>query len=353
MRLYDVNKSVRRTKASTSGIFYGKVVSVNYDKNTPDKVGSIEFKNLTDVDFVVRGEAYPMLRFMQHPPLVDEIVLLVNAPSEQTEEGTHSPKVYYLTTVNIWNHPHHSAITETKQFVELDSSFSERTDINPMFPYSGDVILEGRLGQSIRFSQTIPESTPWSGSVQGAPLIVISNGQSSYPNGFTHISEDINLDDSSIYLTSKQGIPLRESQQFTQTSYTPTSLYDSSQVIINSGRLVFNSKSDSITLTATSTIGIKGIVSYIEGTTAVNIDAPRINLGQGANQQAVLGNALVNELTKLYEDLKEVLSELGVLASTLGYAPMIQTASTALTNTELRQNQLASNLLSNKTYLSK
>ena len=117
--------------------------------------------------------------------------------------------------------------------------------------------------------------------------------------------------------------------------------------------MVFNSKLDSILLTSSTQVGLKGIDVIAEGTQTVALEAPRISLGFQANERAVLGDSMVDELTKLYTDLKNVIRELGVLGSVVSYTPMIQVATTALTNIELRENQLKSRLLSNKTYLSK
>lgn len=353
MRLYDLTKSIKKSKTQSTSIFYGKVVEVHYNTQNPDSIGAITFKNITDVENVSRGEAYPLSPFITQPPLVDEVVLLVNAPSEVAEEGEHTAKIYYLGVVNIWNHPHHSGIVGNKQFPELGTDFKERTDINPILPYQGDTILQGRLGQSLRFSQTIPNITPWTGTVLGNPVIVLSNGQITTETGFEFINEDINADFSSIYLTSKQGIPLKESQTFNTFSAPTTSAYETSQVILNGDRLIFNSKLDSILLTSSTQVGIKGIDTNIEGTQTITLEAPRISLGFQAEERAVLGDSMVEELTKLYTDLKNVIKELGILGSVVSYTPMIQVATTALTNIELRENQLKSRLLSNKTYLSK
>ena len=108
--------------------------------------------------------------------------------------------------------------------------------IFPLTSYEGDFILESRTGSSIRFGMTTPTSfdldsieTPyWSrtslnnkstilsqnpdktptGSI-GDPIIIIRNGQRMDTQGLdnnTSILEDINHDDSSIYMTSNQSI---------------------------------------------------------------------------------------------------------------------------------------------------
>ena len=74
-----------------------------------------------------------------------------------------------------------------------------------MVPFEGDMILEGRFGNSIRFGSSNPRGkNNWSeNDSEGAPITIISNGQS--PTGGGAI-ENINNDDSSIYLCSNHNI---------------------------------------------------------------------------------------------------------------------------------------------------
>ena len=359
MRLFDLTKTANAPINEVRVISYGKVVSTNYDKQTPDEIGSIEYQFLTDVEGVVRGQAYPFFPFLKQPPLVDEIVVLISAPSENTTEENHFIKTYYLTSVNLWNHPHHSATTETKSTVTLGEDFPEITDINPMYPFEGDTILEGRLGQSLRFSQTIPGKTPWTGSAAGFPLIVVSNGQVNVGNGFEFITEDINQDYGSIYITSNQQIPLSSNYTKTtsfDTAPTNTSEYNSNQILINSGRIYLNANRERVLINGAQGVGISGQDINLDATSKVIFDSPKLYLTSQAKQEterAVLGDSLIQELNQLYSDLQNVLSELGVLASTVSYLPMIEAASTALTNLEVRQKKLRSSLLTNRVYLSK
>lgn len=359
MRLFDLTKTANAPINEVRPISYGKVVSVNHNRETPDEIGSIEYQFLTDIESVVRGQAYPLYPFIKQPPLVDEVVVLLSAPSENTTEENHFVKTYYITSVNLWNHPHHSATTETKATVTLGEDFPEIADINPMFPFEGDTILEGRLGQSLRFSQTIPGKTPWTGSAAGFPLIVLSNGQVSVGNGFEFITEDINQDYGSIYVTSNQQILL--SNDYTKsTSFdtTPTnpSRYSSNQILINSGRVYLNANKERVLLNGIQGVGLSGQDINLDATSKITFDSPKLYLTSQAKQEterAVLGDSLTQELDQLYSDLQNVLSELGVLASTVSYLPMIEAASTALTNLEIRQKKLRSSLLTNRVYLSK
>ena len=311
---------VRRPKnasAKSNKPFFGKVTRVVYDRTNPNEVGSVFYRNLTDPDARERNQAYPLYAFLKNVPLVDEVVLLITAPSSDTDKGVHKSRIYYISTVSIWNHPHHSATTEDKDAVGLDGDFTERADINPMLPFPGDTILEGRLGQSIRFSQSIPGKTPWIGPL-GAPITILSNGQVTAENGFECITEDINEDLSSIYLTSTQTIPLKESN-VNRKSYsqkpTETKAYKGNQVVLSSGRIYLNASNDHLLLSSPLSIGLSGDTVNIDSKNLTIIEASKIELGKDATEPVLLGartttliEDLLNQLLSLAIDLQAAIS---------------------------------------------
>lgn len=311
---------VRRPKNNTTRSnkpFFGKVTRVVYDKTNPNEVGSVYYRNLTDPDARERNQAYPLYAFLKNVPLVDEVVLLITAPSSDTAKGIHKSRIYYISTVSIWNHPHHSATTEDKDVVGLDDDFTERADVNPMLPFPGDTILEGRLGQSIRFSQSIPRKTPWTGSL-GAPITVLSNGQITTANGFECITEDINKDHASLYLTSTQKLPITPGNKLTQ----PLSEYDKSQAILTSGRLVLNARDNNLILSTPSALEATGRTVIIKSESDITQQAERINLGLGANERGILGDRMLQELSATLTELVNLTAALSIL----GIAPISQAA---------------------------
>lgn len=106
---------------------------------------------------------------------------------------------------------------------KLDNSFNNEHKlgaylkegaVSTLLPMEGDIIQQGRNGQSIRFSSTTPDGiNPWSTKPTnidgdgnpsiGDPLIVMRVSDPSKNSGPL---EDINKDASSIYLTSNQNI---------------------------------------------------------------------------------------------------------------------------------------------------
>jgi hypothetical protein len=162
--------------------------------------------------------ARPLIRNISQYPAVNEIVHVLGGPKDSYNE-TGAPMSYYLPPINIYGGTNHNALANQITDKELDAQvetgldyFKEIENIRPLQPYLGDIMLEGRYGQSIRFGSTISGShisNNWSNEGEsGNPITIIRNGQinDTLKSGFEHILEDINGDDSSIYLCSNQQI---------------------------------------------------------------------------------------------------------------------------------------------------
>ena len=257
---------------------------------------------------------------------------------------------YYYIPLNIWNSQETNPLpipnqnvksasqdkgylqTETGNPNKPDSQsnttfkpgtyFIEKGTINPLYAFEGDTILEGRFGNNIRLGNTVPNNTTsinnnWSatGSI-GDPITIISNGIHSESPSYNSITEDINQDKSSIYLTSTQQIPIEVSSQNDYLSYTtaPTlpNQYVGKQAIINSGRILFNSTQDHILLSSAKSINLNTIESVnIDAATQTVIQTPELYLGGiETAQPVVLGDDLVKLLTKVLDDLSFLTSAL-------------------------------------------
>lgn len=358
MRLFEPSKNIKAFGDKSGRYFFGQVASVNLTTDTPEEIGSITYRFLSDTEGIIRGTAYPLFSSIKNVPLVDEIILCVIAPSELQETSGKFNKAYYVSSVNIWNHPQHAGYTREKNEVALHPNFGEVPDINPMFPFPGDIIFEGRRGQSIRFSES-QANTPWFATGSNQPIIAIVNGQVTTEEGFNYVVEDINNDAASIYLTSNNSLPF--SGSFSKSSAISGSLigpsdYVGNQVFINSGRLYFNASTERVLLNGNLGVSLAGQEVTIDGVSRIVLDAPKTYLtatAKNEKERVVLGDSLVTELNLLYNDLQNVMNELGVLASTVGYAPLVQVASEVLTSLERRQTKLRGNILTDKVYTSK
>ena len=159
-------------------------------------------------------------------------------------------------------------------------------------------------------------SNPWSKSGDnGEPITILKNGhheEESEP--WIPQVEDINTDKSSIYLTSTQEIPIDvSSKSYKSYSSSPiaTPLFNGEQIILNSGRLLFNSKSDSILFSSFDTINLNAVNSVNIDTPKTIVSSPEIYLGdKNATEPVILGNKFLNDLQKLLTSLISLSSAL-------------------------------------------
>ena len=214
-------------------------------------IGAIKFEllgNSTSKENFPQGPiAYPLDTNVRKVPLINEIVFIMSGPSRNIalEGNSDAIDFYYTNAISVWGRSHLNMLpsnsstskntdTVPKEDVERGiennkdsqvvepkpgNTFEEKANIRNLFPNEGDVIIEGRFGNSIRFGSTAKQSeenknveSPWSTEGrEGNPITIIRNGQSQVDLPFSNwfpIYEDIQNDDSSIYMTSGQLIPV-------------------------------------------------------------------------------------------------------------------------------------------------
>lgn len=222
-------------------------------------------------------------------PLINELVPIVFLTAVDSQLNTNRKTAYYLPPINLWNSQHHNALpdptTEIAQSslddyeiaergvvrrvedqsteINLGEGFNEKIDIHTLQPYIGDNIFEGRWGNSIRLGSTIKDTNNnWSSAGEnGDPLIIIRNGQRDniQEDSWVPIPEQINEDKSSLYLTNGQKIPLEVASATYDSHQQPPvnpKEYTGNQIILNSGRLVFNAKDDNLIFSAKDSVSI-------------------------------------------------------------------------------------------------
>jgi hypothetical protein len=308
-----------------------------------NSLGAIRYKLLTsDVsedspeEF---GLAFPISTNIKHLPLKNEIVLIGDAPSDNLQSDSSAKRKYYHSVVGIWNHPQYSAYPsnptdELDQRLDLgpdiEGTYSIRHNdsVQRLQPFPGDIIIEGRQGQSIRLSgYNHPKSTISTQLNQGFPYTYLVNGRKAAGDDPTlPVVEDINLDDSSIVLTSNHKVPLSQSAEKYDTYPTAPPLakdYSGNQVVINSGRLFFNSNKENIALSANQSVSATANTSIsLDAGNYIGLDAPVVLLGtqesfdvtQGVGklkplldrEPAVLGHKLEEFLVELLDVVQEI-----------------------------------------------
>lgn len=355
-----------------------RVIDAILDETHPDfeiyggwnGIGIIKYEliNFPEREQIFKKIAKPLLANTKSFPLKNEIVFLIRMPDTNSLNNlTDNEIYYYLNVVSLWNHPHHNAfpnplnsnnisesqrkdyrsieignvrrVTDNSTEINLNSvnnsggKFVEKTNIHPILPFTGDNIFEGRFGNSIRLGSTIKSKSlyqnNWSTSGnEGDPITIIRNGQPTdiSDEGWLPLVEDINKDLSSIYFTSTQKIPINiSSLNFTgiRSEFSPIfpQSYNSPQIILNSGRLLLNSTTDSILLTSKKIISLSAIEDIgLSSRGNINLSTKGVRLGGiEANESLIMGDSFVKQFNVLLDSLSllcDALSTEPVLKST-------------------------------------
>lgn len=358
----DVSSLAVRADSLNNTFQTGRVLNVILDENSDNFSGYGEWNSIGTIEFEIvnyqspraggKTIATPLLANSKKYPLVNELVLIFKLPDTGLGTRTGSEKFYYLNTISLWNHPHHNAYpnplkpqsneqtqdytqtqggnvrrvkdgsTEIDLNGESGGTFVEETNIHPILPFAGDTIVEGRFGNSIRLGNTSKTDSEyandWSNSGKdGSPISIIRNGQptDSSELGWLPITENINKDLSSIYLTSTQQIPLElDNELYEAFDESPISTpeYLENQIILNSGRLVLNSKTDSVLISSNKQIAITSIGTIgMSSDESINLASSEVNLGsKDADQSLILGNDFMQQFEALLKGVKNVCSAL-------------------------------------------
>jgi hypothetical protein len=210
---------------------------------SPRDLGKIRFRDtLTDYtkdESKITKEAYPLTRNIAPYPLPGEEVMIYGVSSEVTT--TSGPQVrmsyMYTTVINALHNPTYNshpflgtsikALTKSnpdvsegalsvrfEQKISGLDAYKEGENINiykQLQPFQGDFILQGRFGQSIRFGSTSgEEKAPWSiGNKNGNGILVFRVDRDVATTEAEMITvEDINVDDSSIYMCTNQPVDI-------------------------------------------------------------------------------------------------------------------------------------------------
>lgn len=395
----------QQIKALSSNLVFARVVDIILDDQHPrfndlgqwSSIGTIFFQQIEGGPNLEPDElnsASPLIPNIKSYPVVNEIVILFLSPDKNINLNSNTKKYFYLNTIAIWNNQHLNAYpnldvnpqvqpSEEKSYTAIEQgqtrkssdeqidydynsplmggTFVERSNIHPLLAFAGDIIMEGRWGNSIRFGSTAKSDSvlynnDWSNNGEnGDPITIIRNGQpnNSSPEGFLPIIENINKDLSSIYLTSNQTIPLNipiTSNPSIKNGEQPQSIgsYQGSQVLINSDRLVFNTKADSIIINSQKTISLSSLGSIgiysREGDVVLQSAKNNVRLGDAnANQSIILGDSFIN-------DFKDLLNKLENLTQQLSVEPNLGVSTGAAASAKTQISGMLTNLNS---YLSK
>jgi len=283
-------------------------------------------------------KASPLSMNVRYIPILGEMVYLVKAATDESSGTKNSEKYYYLSPVAVHRNINHNAIPPFLEMegggtagyeqaaagvanssspstdVDLGRGFVELNTLPQLQGFLGDIIFEGRFGQSIRFGYTpkgvttsdnkisaVKKQPSWTSTKPESPITILRNGVTTNDGYNKLVIEDINKDASSIWLTDQQKVNITLSSTL-PVGITPSSLWSKPQVIVNSDRIVINSKKDNIILASKKDI----VVTTATNTTTIDkiIEAITI-LAQGLYPTAVGPTGPHPQIAQIIAKLKQ------------------------------------------------
>jgi len=247
---------------SLKSVTIGAIKGRKYDSERGASIDSLRWYNPIDpADFKT--------------PLIGEAVLLVQAPNGSISSGGRSDNFCYISTVGVLGAISNNAVPgQVIQTQDSDSPLTftgnmaspEDTQISqyapsifipPLFAFEGDRIIQGRWGNSIRFSNTSNGSEDqifWNNSGKdGDPITIIANGIED--RTVTSRSENLNDGSSNLILSSTQELDLEASNKL-PVGYSKLNQYAGSQIVLSSDKIILNSMEDTVVISGKKGVSI-------------------------------------------------------------------------------------------------
>ena len=274
-------------------------------------LGAIKFRKVYSQQWVSDDSlsvAYPLNLNLVDFPVKGEIVFIQKIYN----------RFYYTDRVNQYNSPNNSSAVGSSQKFKIgggeknqqtlntaesgitkDTSveddgylgnyFQPNFNIRPLIPNEGDTLLQGRFGNTIRL-----------GSVENSPTIKLRAGQLADYEKFdegvefvseleqkplsTPLAEDINFDASSLWMTTDETVSITPAT-LEDTNIYPTEVapaeFGGKQIILNSGRLIFNSKEDGILGFSNGPVDFSTLNTFgVSAKQGLNLYSPLIDIGR-------------------------------------------------------------------------
>ena len=327
-RIQNVESTLKlmREGATESGEFYEleplEVVEVHIDDSKssfPTKDGEPDYTYLGGVKgrFCISEQGLnidrlsnykPLNPNFQQTPIVGEVVIGVK----------YLGQLFFTTQLNLFGNPNFNTqhgISVGKKKDTLSSSdgiddlpnsddrgietghyFKKMDDARKLLPNEGDVIIEGRFGNSIRIGSDIRNEN------EESPNMIFSVGHTIEGDTKVPIEEKIDTDSSSVYLTSNQELNITIGAE-SQLIPAP---YDGKQILLSSNRIILNTKEGGdILFSSNNNVGISAVKEVV-------IESPTTKIcGTDATEPIVLGDTLESKINDIL-----TIIETGLLAPT-------------------------------------
>jgi len=224
------------------------------------------------------GIVKPLMPNITHIPLIGEHVVVIEY------QGQH----YYTSTINKKNSPNENSIPGVTGVYNDNTKYGdtfERKDIRRVEVHEGEIVHEGRFGNSIKLGCNHDDNSP---------NIKIRVGQSNKPeNPGLPVKESVERDGSSIYLL-ENGLPY--------TSDSDEEKFDGEQI---TGKKILI-KSNGIFISGRDNLKFRAVNNINVNTPVLDIISTDIKLGSVEStelQPVVKGDQLKEFLEKMIDDI--------------------------------------------------
>jgi hypothetical protein len=304
-----VTEVILASQTNEGGLGIKAINSIRYSPMENTNIASDEVDKGTQI-------AYPLGSDFFTIPIVGEVVRIIDVPSPSINTLTTTRDKYYTRIVNYWNTPKDGLFFDTSKNIEF-SNLHNSINVNPIKTSIGDTIVQGRYGQVMRFTQE---------QDSGKPRIHLSTGRPFEAPATNQVELDLHKAQSGIdFITD--GLSKLETIKIFQNSHRSSekpktsNTYKGEQILVNTGRLVLNSKNDSTLISAKESISLSANTLNQEAGKEICLDAPKIYLGQKALLSSSPEPILLGDKVESY--LKTVMDEL------IGIMDSLSTAATA------------------------
>lgn len=346
-----------------------EVVSVDYESRDPDRLYTILVRFLnagvgkSPSDLI---QARALNSNIKHIPIVGEIVFVCKAPTPYHSGAGYGREFYYTAPISIQSSVHHNGLPGANKVSvdgkskatkrqeaqygltpklsdnkmvkdQIDPGFPERVDVSPIQPFPGDIIIEGRWGNSIRLGSTVdtrrryPQAPSWGigTGATGNPILILSNGTNPKSKKYNEFHlESPDDDDASIWMASGQSIKFTPASKYEpsirdkEVDLFRKNVYGGNQVIIASDRIVLNANKQEIVGYSKEGIGLateKCLV--LNGKNIVEIEGGKISLGYNATHPILLGDRMIEVLAKFFDLVIQMNQAITLLTVGTGTGP--------------------------------
>tara|TARA_B100000214_G_scaffold348153_1_gene300032 strand:+ start:587 stop:1849 length:1263 start_codon:yes stop_codon:yes gene_type:complete len=224
------------------------------------------------------GIVLPLMPHVTNIPVFGEHVVVVEY------NGQH----YYTSIINRYNSANENSMPGVAVPYGENAKYGEtfkRQDIRRVKVSEGEIVFEGRFGNTIKLGCNHKNNTP---------NIRIRAGQQKPPEEIgAVVAENINEDKSSIYLSTDETIELDEIKTSGNKSFPPESIKGNS-IVMNSDKIFLNSKSGNLNVRASKDLILQGNEVFIHAKSGqtIKMGDPR------ATFIPTLNGEVVNDLMK-------------------------------------------------------